>query len=383
MANIRLLAIDGGGIRGIIPAMILKEIEQQTGQPIAQLFHLISGTSTGGIIASGLSAQNPHSQRYYSASDILNLYINHGDTMFNSGSWFRSSFLGLINLFNARFHANNLELLFNDYFGDQLLSSVRNHDILITSYDIERRRPKFFKSWRACNKPYDLSPERTLIAEAENFFLKDIARATSAAPTYFSPIHTQCQTGINYALVDGGVFANNPAMCAVSSAIRIYNVRRLDNLSVLSLGTGHSLSALPYKKARNWGIIEWAQPILGVLIDGVSTSVDYQITSVLGGQHYRFDVDLQECRRLTNSKFPSDSMDNASKENIEALMFATQSLLKNNSDFLRYIQKLVDEPLTPRDELLARHDMRLKDDQWLASVNTDSNKEALDTPLAG
>ena len=368
MATIRLLAIDGGGIRGIIPAVILKEIEEKTGQPISKLFHLISGTSTGGIIATGLSAINPLTQNPYKASDILDLYHLRGDVIFNPGSSFRRTVLGLINLFSERYPASAIEGLFEEYFQDQLLSSATRNDLLVTSYDIERRQPRFFKSWRACNKALDISDNKTLNADHENFYLRDIARATSAAPTYFEPAHIQCQGGRSYSLVDGAVFANNPAMCAVSSAIKIYNVRpEEDELSVLSLGTGHSLDPIPHNKAKNWGMIEWAKPILDVLIDGVSTSVDYQLRTVLGSQHQRFDLDLKAYRKKKKSKYPTDELDNAKANNIQALIEAGRYLIADNDEFKRLIDHLMSHPLTPKEDLLARaHDGKPKTESLMS-----------------
>ena len=152
-----------------------------------------------------------------------------------------------------------------------LLSQVDIADLLVTAYEIERRNPFFFKSWRA--RGLELDPGET--AASRDFRLVDVARATSAAPTYFEPAAVRAQNGTAYACIDGGVFANNPALCAYAAARRLYP--KADSYLIVSLGTGQLERPIPLGRAKDWGLVGWARPLLGVIFDGVSDTVEYQL----------------------------------------------------------------------------------------------------------
>src|SRR6266849_5514369 len=102
--------------------------------------------------------------------------------------------------------------------------------------------------------------------------MRKAARATSAAPTYFEPlkIESGAATGY-YALVDGGLFANNPALCALVEARTLFGN---DDILLVSLGTGASTRPLSYRKTKHWGVAGWAKPVLDIAFDGVSSTVD-------------------------------------------------------------------------------------------------------------
>ena len=119
--------------------------------------------------------------------------------------------------------------------------------------------PYFFKSRKARE-------------EGEDFTLAEVARATSAAPTYFEPFELEGQ-----ALVDGGVFAANPAMCAVAEVLRFQPAAEI---ALLSLGTGQRTRKRSFAEVHDWGLVEWAKPILDVVFDGASDAVDYQLRHV-------------------------------------------------------------------------------------------------------
>jgi patatin-like phospholipase/acyl hydrolase len=200
-APIRILSIDGGGIRGILPAMVLAQIEKLTQRPIAHLFDLVAGTSTGGILALGLTIPKSSRRPLYAAQEFVDMYEREGTRIF-SRSLFRTLFT-TDSLLWKKYSSQGIEQVLYEYFGDARLSDAVT-DVLVTSYEIERRFPFFFKSTNARQRPdYD-------------FAARDIARATSAAPSYFEPM--KLPTGTNsehYTLIDGGVFANNPAACAL------------------------------------------------------------------------------------------------------------------------------------------------------------------------
>src|SRR5450432_3611636 len=270
-APIRILAIDGGGIRGIIPALVLAHIEKLTNRPIASLFDLVAGTSTGGILALGLTIPKSAGRPLYAAQEFVDMYEREGPRIF-SRSLFRTVST-TDSLFWKKYSSRGIEQVLAEYFGDSRLRDAVT-DVLVPSYEIERRFPFFFKSANARRRPdYD-------------FPARDIARATSAAPTFFEPMRVP--TGANsesYTLIDGGVFANNPAACALVEARSTYP--HSSSYQVVSLGTGSLARRLPLGFARYWGAVLWAKPLINAVFDGVSSTVDYQLRRLLPTGYYR------------------------------------------------------------------------------------------------
>ena len=171
----RILSIDGGGIRGIIPALILQRIEERTGKQVSEMFHMIAGTSTGGILACTLTASGVDGKPH-PAADIADLYRKRGSEIFNSSFWHGFGSLG--GIVDEKYESKNLERILKKYLGATKLSDIAQ-DLLITTYNIKTRQPFFFKSWKARG-------EKLRTGETEqdrNFLLRDVARATSAAPT--------------------------------------------------------------------------------------------------------------------------------------------------------------------------------------------------------
>ena len=262
-----ILAIDGGGIRGIIPALVVAEIEKITGLPACKLFDYIAGTSTGGIIAVGLACPTGDGKPRYGAQALVELYVKEGSAIFHHSFWHQVEALG--NLTGPRYDGRGAEVVFHNYFGGWDLQSALTR-ILVTAYEIESRMPMFFKSWVASQKRY---------------LLAEVARATSAAPTFFPPAKVQGQV-----FIDGGVFANNPTMCALAEVKKLHPD---DEVMVVSLGTGNTDRPIPFESAKSWGLAGWAEPLIDVLIDGVSDTVDYQAAlMVQPGRYFRFQTDL-------------------------------------------------------------------------------------------
>lgn len=303
----KILSIDGGGIRGIIPALILVEIEQRTGRPISESFDMLAGTSTGGIIALGLTKPGAEGKPDKSARDVLALYEREGGTIFPVTLRER---LHLEAFAGAKYDAKGIESTLQKYFGDvRLKDSLK--PVVVPSYDIEKQMPIFFKSESARSKPdYD-------------FPMRQVARATSAAPTYFPPERIDTSDPVEYyALVDGGVIAANPAMCAYAEAVKLGRVGD-GGVLMVSLGTGELRHPIKYDEARNWGQLEWARPVLDIALQGSSTTVDYQLQQLLepdGPQqtYFRFQVELGE---------GTTAMDDARPEHLKALMDLAQDYL--------------------------------------------------------
>lgn len=277
----KILAIDGGGIRGIIPALMLAAIEDRTGRPICELFDLIAGTSTGGILALGLTKPGADGKVEHSAQSLVRLYEEEGRTIFPPPSMLQER-IGLFH--GAKYSAAGIEDTLVKYFGEAHLKEALK-PVLVSSYDIEKQSPIFFKS------------EHAKTRDDSDFLMRAVARATSAAPTYFPPAKIETDDPLDYySLIDGGVVAGNPAMCAYAEAV---NMGKVDASGVLmvSLGTGELQHPIPHDKACTWGQLEWAQPIINIVLQASNAAVDYQLQQLLPidgelRRYYRFQPEL-------------------------------------------------------------------------------------------
>ena len=293
-----VLSIDGGGIRGIIPAMMLHHLETATGHQTADLFDLMVGTSTGGILALGLAQQDPQKpeKSRYSARDLAELYANRGSQIFGKNLW--RQFRSALGIFDESYSASPLETALSDYFDASVLGDCRCPTI-VTAYDLEARSTAFFKSFK---------PEHAQI------LCKSAARATSAAPTFFEPAQVEV-AGKSTALIDGAVFLNSPVVSAYAEALKLFPG---DAITVVSLGTGELAKPISGRQAAGWGKIGWMLPVLDCVFDGMSKAADYQMKLFLGDRYQRFQLTLEEA---------SDELDNATPTNITALFEATSKLI--------------------------------------------------------
>lgn len=328
-----ILAIDGGGIRGIVPAMVLADLERRTGRPTAQVFDLIAGTSTGGMLALALSrpARRRGKTPKYTAEDLVALYRNEGADIFTRSVWHAvHSFQGLA---DERYPAGGLERVLERYLGRTTLSEALTN-VLVTSYDLHSRRPVFFKSHKAKIDP------------ARDFPMTAVARASTAAPTYFEPLHLAKLAppapgeDSHYALVDGGVFANSPGVCGYVEARKIDGAQPANHCAedflLVSIGTGIRTRKLPFERVKDWGLLGWARPALDIVVDGGSDAVDYQLRHLLPAgpdgrpRYYRFQGELH---------MASDDLDDASERNVNALMDFGRDLVAQNRPVLRQLAR--------------------------------------------
>lgn len=307
MAKIKkkILSIDGGGIRGIIPAIILAEIEKRTGKKISDMFDLIAGTSTGGLIAAMIASQN-----HKPADLIVELYEKRGHEIFSRDIC--AFIFSFASLSDHKFSSTGITKVLTDVFGEETIDSVEK-DLLITAYDINNREPYFFKSWRP---------------DFNGIPLVTICKATSAAPTYFEPVDTSIQ-GKDRTFIDGGVFVNNPAVSAYVEAIRIYG----PDVYMLSLGTGTLVESIKYEDAKSWGKIEWISPLLDCMFGASSDVVDYQMNMLLGEDFTRL--------QLKNIKDDNMALDDASADNIAALKLAAKEFIEKNTVMIDNIIKRI------------------------------------------
>ncbi|HEY2535826.1 MAG TPA: patatin-like phospholipase family protein [Solirubrobacteraceae bacterium] len=341
-APIKVLSIDGGGIRGIIPAVVLAAIEQRMGQPACEIFDLIAGTSTGGIIALGVTVPGEDEQKpRWSAEQLAGMYESEGPKIFHRS--LMRTIETVDGLLVEKYSAHGLERALKHYMGDALLSQALT-DVLIPSYDIHAHAPLFFKSFTprarpaagagasaAGDSPHAAAPPPAALLP--DYPMTLVARATSAAPTYFEPedVRSPVQQDGDYVLVDGGTFANNPAMCAYAEATR--NNPGAEVL-IVSLGTGRLTESISFEQAKHWGLIQWAHPLLGVIMDGSSAAIDYQLDELLGAGtgHFRFQTTLDGV---------SDSLDDVSPANIAGLRRLGEELVASEAARLEEVCRLL------------------------------------------
>ncbi|NWL32086.1 patatin-like phospholipase family protein [Paenarthrobacter nitroguajacolicus] len=324
-SHLRILSVDGGGIRGYLPALILAEIERRASRPAVDLFDLVVGTSTGGIIAIGLAAGVP-------VQDLAEFYPRYGrrifggseqpewsKRLFGTGATWSERLMGPANTIgapfgrddrwggNARHQAAGLEGVLEEVLGDTMLSQARL-PLLVTSYEAQMGLPVVFSSAEANHDParFDLP-------------LRSVARATSAAPTFFAPAMMTWAGGPRQ-FVDGGVWANNPAALAITESIRITASQRRTGTSVflVSLGTGMAASTPAFAGEGSW---------LAAFSDlaKIATSItgsDILATRALGDSYARLQVIDDRI---------AGAMDDPSLSRLEALQQAAQSLIQSES----------------------------------------------------
>lgn len=311
MRIVRILSIDGGGIRAIVPAMVLSHIERQTGKRICELFDVVAGTSTGGLIALALTKPNGQNSLIpqYSASDLVRFFEEHARSIYPQNG-FMDGWL------RPKYDRKGMDKVLEELLGDfKLKQSLAN--VAVTGYDTDAKLPVVFKSWLAKNlDAYDLAA-------------KDVARATCSAPTYFEPVSLTKNEQYK-SMVDGSIFASNPSLAAYCEASAAFSNEPCDYLLV-SLGTGRVSRGLPYDSIRNWGQFHWMKEIVSIYSEGIIEAVDQQMHNVLpitadGRQRY-FRIQ----KTIVDENI--GTMDNASDKNMAGLKTFAQEML--NDDLMR------------------------------------------------
>lgn len=309
----RILSIDGGGIRGVIAAQLLKKIEENRLQnsSLYEHFDMFVGTSTGAVIAAAISTGK-------TAAKLVSLYQTKGSIIFPQRKrWEAHKRIGLIwehGLSAPKYSDKGLKSVLGKELGgyqptdSNTFGTIQKAGkrLLITSYDTINREKVLFDSCKAT---------------FENVPLAKAATCSSAAPTFFpAQKFMHPDTDEELSLVDGGVVANNPATLAVAEALKAGE--RLDNIQVVSIGTGDPTRTIPFRNVREWGLLEWAGPIIDVLFDGASDTNHYVVQNLLSEASYLrlqfklFGVDFPDCGCL------NDDMDDASDTNINNLIQA-------------------------------------------------------------
>ena len=304
-----ILSIDGGGMKGIVSAVFLdnlerhiKEYSKNPNARIGDYFDLIAGTSTGSILTVFyLLPENGHPK--YSAHEILNFYLTLGPSIFDKQSLFP--------LFGSKYTSHGFEEQLTYHFGNIKLSELLK-PCLITSYNTSNRSAVFFNRETARKDPI------------RNLFLKDAVRASCAAPTYFPPVCFSKSPNCLNCYIDGGIVANNPSFCAVIEALKMENCKSLHDIYVCSVGNVKNEETYTGRDIRKWGLLEWAVPLFSLLLNSNVQKVDYQMkklfdTLELSDHYLRFQM---------NSFTKTPAMDDYSDKAIDYLLSAGEELVE-------------------------------------------------------
>ena len=261
-----ILALDGGGIRGIYAAYVLARLENNLGVPVRERFNLIAGTSTGSILAGAASMNIP-------METLVGLFESQADRIFS-----RRRF-SLFPFIRSRYSTHPLDQVIGEYLPDVTMGEVPT-PLMITSSDISTGGVHVFKS----RYLEDLGEPYTRDGEVR---LRDAILASCAAPTYFDPR----QVG-QYLLADGGLWANNPTIIAVIEALSKFR-QPLGKVRVLSVGTGYSASF--YNRSKAWGLVTgWGGQKLVPYVLGLQSQASTNMAKLLlGDRHLRLDPQIK------------------------------------------------------------------------------------------
>jgi patatin-like phospholipase/acyl hydrolase len=319
---VRVLSIDGGGVRGLLPAAIIAEIEARTGKPTHELFDLMVGTSIGGIAVMALTApdrEDPGKPRH-SAAELVEFYTEIAPRIFSVSvsRWVRTG----DRLLHEKYPNEILDQVLDEAFADTTLAEALT-PIMVTAFDTESRRPLMFKSEEAKREP------------ASNLPMRIVGRAAVAAPTLFEPVHLKMANGEHATCVDGGIYANNPAMCAYVEALKMGSGA---NVLMVSIGTGLPDRSLSYEEVRKWGLFHWAEPLLDFSASGVNLAVNHQLEHLLGRQsYYRLQAFIGQ-KHLR--------MDDAHDTNLKMVRDAATALItERDSDLETICECLLEQPV--------------------------------------
>ncbi len=292
-----ILSIDGGGMRGIIPARVLAYLEEllkrKSGNPearIADYFDVLAGTSVGGVLATMLSACDANNRPLFRADKTWRLIAEKGRSLFKVPNSLWSRVRGLV---RPRFSSKQLERLLKQYLvrdGRPLTLRDTIKPVLIPCYDLATAGPFLF------------SRADALENQTWNFNLWEVCRATTAVPSFFKPAYMKSVDGnTSCTAVDGGVVMHNPTAAAVThvlhNKLEFPRVRGVHDLLVLSLGTGQMEQTYGYQTVRGWGSFQWVKPIAKIVLESISDMIDHTISMSFGDfrqQYLRIQVHPQQ-----------------------------------------------------------------------------------------
>ncbi len=323
-----ILSIDGGGIRGLIPARLLKWVEKRLQEKtdnnelrLADVFDFMAGTSTGGIMVSAYLKAHPDTKRpEFSTDEVEQLYIKNGAKIFDLNAFQQlKSGWGIA---DSKFSSAGIEDCMLKYFGNTKTSELLR-PCIITAYDLHSHNSLFFGQHHALENP------------TKDFYVRDITRATSSAPVFFPAADVSSIDGKKeFLCIDGSLFAYSPAISAYAEMRRLNPEDHADSMFLLSLGTGEAVLDHSHETIKHWGMFEWSQVLSDLVCDSNGNNVDFNLNQVFRNspdQYYRLNP-------MIKGKVP---MMEASKKSIRNILTIADSYIEENQSQLEKIADIL------------------------------------------
>lgn len=349
-----ILSIDGGGMRGVVPSFILKKINEELKKmgekrPLYSYFDLIAGTSTGALISLGLSMPLEESslkkeneedyrvERHYTTGrffkkevvevrgyiphladpeSFVSLYRDNGNRIFKTEETkgLFKLFDKVNRLFSDKYKIEPYEEFLNEIYGDTLLKELRVPTMAV-AFNTSNSTPYIFRSW-----------------DAHDYYVREAARASSAAPTYFSPaVFIDRENDETLTLIDGGAAANNPILCAYTEAVKLYpNATKYKILSLSTLSPPYSINHEEFTTN-----IDWLSALIGAYGDGNMNVSEMAVEAMNNTEVVRVWDDILK------KKYP---LDDTSEEAMNSLLNASEKLWENKKEeILDFVRTMVKE----------------------------------------
>lgn len=314
---IKILAIDGGGVRGIIPCVFLDHFRKELNQrgnhtPFYKLFNIISGTSTGSLISLLLAKPPEELTDEERLSRLLHMYTEDIQKIFPRSKC--ELLQNVKQIFHPKYNGKALKSILKKTMKDYTLRDALTN-LIVPAYDMRSMEPYLFRHGNASTS-------------SMNFFLRDVGLASTAAPTYLPAAHVKSLTdGQSYCFVDGGIFCNDPSLCAYSFAHKAFpNAKKY---IIVSLGTGNK-PPLSYScnKVKKWGALGWINPLnkvplVAAYMNSQIDSEDMILHNMGDAMIYRFQISLNDI---------SSEMDNSSPQNINDLKSKATNLIRSSKN---------------------------------------------------
>lgn len=297
----KIISLDGGGIRGVVTAVILEEIEERMQSLITDKVDLAAGTSTGSIVAGAISTGIP-------MGNLVKFYKEQGPVIFRKNDFkHRIKTLGGLN--GPKYNEKELYDALDYHFGGALIKDGSTN-FLSTAYNMSEGRPRFFSTHQEGHMKFS-----------------DVIAASSSAPTYFKPKTIE---GKDY--IDGGVFCANPAVSALAEMKSNNKNLKADDIFMLSVGTGSR--ALGYSNTKKWSKFKWISPLIDLMMSSDAGVAHYQLVQTYNSinkrdNYFRLNANLP--------KNISRDMDNADPDNMNLLIEFAESIIKKNDRKLNII----------------------------------------------
>lgn len=331
--KVRIISIDGGGVRGIVPAIVLQYIENKiielVNDPdarISDFVDFVAGTSTGSIITSMMLTPDKNRRPIYKMEDIVNAYFELADVVFKKHFW--RNVKTLWGILGPKYSPENID--------KQLIKKLDHWRMIellkpcaITGYDIKTRKPTIFTN-------------RDDKLKYGNYFVKDIVRGSTSIPAFFEPSYFRNGVNIN-TVIDGGVFANNPSMIAYIEVLKTKEIKNKFNHKIdptdilfLSFGTGETeLKTYNFRTVKRWGMLKWFMPILNILLQSVREVTNHEM-------YMLFDTyNASENYHRINPEIihGSSSGEDGSETNMKRLKQDALNYIISNKDYLDNLAK--------------------------------------------